>query len=254
MFKAIWVAGMPRAGSMWTFNIVRALVRRAGYRVLPEEIFITDAETLDYANQQIAVNRDPNTVLVLKIHMCLAALPPGHFVITNLRDVRDAMMSYMRFMRVDFDKAFETAKVMVDTTEHYLGFPEDQRMALRYEDVTSAPAAAVAHIAGRIGLRLSDEAADEIAARFSKAKVKDMIEEKTRSVSEALAKKQASCVNNLISKGQGGTAIIDRVTGFQSDHVSDYRDGAWRDLLAEQQILTVNEAFGDWLARHGYAA
>ena len=61
MFKSVWVAGMPRSGSMWTFNVARELVMRVGFHVLPEEIKLTDQECADYANQEIASNRNPDT-------------------------------------------------------------------------------------------------------------------------------------------------------------------------------------------------
>jgi hypothetical protein len=47
---------------------------------------------------------------------------------------------------------------------------------------------------------------------------------------------------------------MDRSTGFQSGHVSDYRDGDWRRHLSREQILAMDAAFGDWIARHGYPA
>ena len=77
MFKVVWVAGMPRSGSMWTYNVARELARRVGYRVLPETVFVTDADACAYANHEIASYRDPKTVFVIKIHARLDPLPAG---------------------------------------------------------------------------------------------------------------------------------------------------------------------------------
>ncbi|NJO37590.1 MAG: sulfotransferase domain-containing protein [Rhizobiales bacterium] len=254
MYKVIWVAGMPRSGSMWTFNVVRALARGAGYRVLPEEVFVTELEAFDYAHREIAANRDPGAVLVLKVHARLDAIPPGNFVITNLRDIRDSAFSYMRFMHVDFETALAKGRTQTAIVDHYLRFPERQRMVLRYEALTSAPADAVARIAERIGVRIHDHAAQAIATTFSRASVKALIEQMSSAVRGAAGSGHPTGGHNLLRRGDGVITVMDRSTGFQSGHVSDYRDGDWRRHLSREQILAMDEAFGDWLARHGYAA
>jgi len=252
MFKVIWVAGMPRSGSMWTYNVVRELAKRAGYRVLPDEVFISDEDSYAYAVRETAACQDSRTIFVLKIHACINAIPPSHFVITNLRDARDAVMSYMRFMQVDFDQALAANRVNVTIADHYQRFPEEQRMVLRYEDLRTSPIATVAGIAERIGLGVEEGAAEEIASQFSKEKVRALIETRDRRYREAAESRQPLVGEVLLHRAGGGIATFDRATGFQSDHVSDYEDGTWRELLSEEQVATMNAVFGTWLARNGY--
>jgi len=38
MEKIIWVAGMPRAGLMWTSNVIRDALAEAGYDVQPKQV------------------------------------------------------------------------------------------------------------------------------------------------------------------------------------------------------------------------
>ncbi len=254
MFKVVWVAGMPRSGSMWTFNVTRELIRRAGFRVLPEEVKLTDQECVDYANEEIAANRDPDTIFVLKIHARLASLATGQFVITNIRDVRDVIMSYQRFMRVDFETALEACKSNMHTANHYLAFPEEQRLALRYEELTVKPAETAARIADCVAGGIDDDAISRVVARFSKEKVRALTESKDRQYQRHLAGERLSPGEILLNRPDGSPAMIDRTTGFQSDHVSDYRDGEWRKLLLAGQIRAMEDAFGDWLEQQGYAA
>ncbi len=254
MFKVVWVAGMPRSGSMWTFNVTRELARRAGFRVLPEEIKLTDQECADYANREIVANRDPNTIFVLKIHAKLSSLAPDHLVITNIRDMRDVTMSYQRFMHVDFGKALEMCKVALGIANHCLAFPEAQRLTIRYDELTAKPAKTVACIADRLTGGVENDVADEIVAQFSKEKVRALTESKDRQYQRSLEGERLPQGEILLSRADGDIATIDRSTGFQSNHVSDYRDGDWRQSLSAEQTLAMEDAFGDWLKRYGYAA
>jgi hypothetical protein len=40
--KAVWIASVPRCGSMWVFNVTRRLARDAGLEVLPTPVPQTD--------------------------------------------------------------------------------------------------------------------------------------------------------------------------------------------------------------------
>lgn len=253
MFKVIWVAGMPRSGSMWTYNVVRALAKRAGYRVLPETVFVTDGDACAYANREIAANQDPMTVFVIKIHARLEPLPAGDFVITNLRDPRDAVISYMRFMRIDFDQALSAIRINLDIADHYQSLSEERRMVLRYEDMTGSPLETVASTAERVGLGADQEAAVDIASQFGKDKVKAMIQMRDRRYHEAGNDDRPFFGEMLLGRGDGDVTTMDRTTGFQTDHVSDYQDGSWHQFLSADQVVSMNQAFGDRLTRNGYA-
>ena len=252
--KVIWVAGIPRSGSMWTFNVVRELARRSGFRVLPEDVMISDKEWLAYANQETVTNRDPDTVFVLKTHSRLSGLPPDHFVIANIRDIRDVAMSYQRFMHCDFEEALKMCKIYIETADHYQALPEAQRLTIRYDELTASPTDLVARIAERITGSVGDDVAFEIGAQFSKEKVKELTDSKDRRYQRSLETGQLASDETLLARQDGAYVTIDRSTGFQSNHVSDYRDGEWRQCLNAAQIGAMEDVFDNWLKRYGYAA
>ncbi len=82
--RAIWVASVPRTGSMWTFNIVRDLVRSAGRQVLPEIVPHADHEMEAIGKAGIAVSDD--ATYVLKVHTAIAQDLPKSFFIVTRRD------------------------------------------------------------------------------------------------------------------------------------------------------------------------
>ena len=45
-YKVVWVASMPRTGSMWAYNVVRELVRAAGRAVEPERVPVDELAML----------------------------------------------------------------------------------------------------------------------------------------------------------------------------------------------------------------
>ena len=93
-------------------------------------------------------------------------------MITNLRNARDAVMSYMRFMRTGFDQVLSVIGTNLGLANHYQSLPEDRRIVLRYKDMIGSPAAVVAGIAERIGLDVGGDVVADVAARFRKDRSK----------------------------------------------------------------------------------
>ncbi|MDP7195114.1 MAG: hypothetical protein QF864_02830 [SAR202 cluster bacterium] len=40
---------------------------------------------------------------------------------------------------------------------------------------------------------------------------------------------------------------FDENTGFQSNHVSNYKDGDWNDILTSDEIEEINSKFETWI-------
>lgn len=254
MFEVVWISSMPRSGSMWTYNVVRELVRRSGYRVLPEDVALSDRDCAEYFNHEMPAHRGPGTVFVLKMHACLTDIPPSHFVITNVRDIRDAVVSYMRLMHVGFDDALEYYGAFTGIADHYVGLPDERRMVIRYDEMTSAPAEIVRRIAERLSLPVNHALVEDVTVQFSKEKVAALIESKDRQVRDLTPYGRLPEGQVLLDRADGVAVTVDRSTGFQSGHVSNYQDGTWRDLLSDDEAGALDQTFGEWLTRHGYAA
>ena len=66
MEKMIWVAGMARAGSMWTNNVIRDALTQAGYEVLPEQVPWRDEDKRRIVLAEALPDQNPSRVYVLK--------------------------------------------------------------------------------------------------------------------------------------------------------------------------------------------
>src|SRR5438309_1200344 len=98
--KAVWVASVPRTGSMWTFNVVRDLVRSTGRAVQPEIVPHADEEMEAIGTAGLG---DPGeAVYVLKVHTRVPADMARSCYVVTRRDLRDSVVSFMRFTKTDF--------------------------------------------------------------------------------------------------------------------------------------------------------
>ena len=57
-FNSIWVATVPRTGSMWTTNVIREIFSSKKFKILPESQKISDAEWLTYYKSNVLFDRE----------------------------------------------------------------------------------------------------------------------------------------------------------------------------------------------------
>ncbi len=249
--KLVWIASMPRSGSMWAFNVARALLQEAGREVHPAQVPKDDAQMVRCAREGLA-DPDPRRTWVLKVH---DRIPPdferSRFVVTR-RDLRDALVSYMRFLRCDFPRAFEMIAAAPAFYDTYDRAGSERVLLLDYGQIVDAPAAAAGRIAEFLELTVEVAARERIAERFSKANVQRLVQDTEQALERRHRAGQEISRDEIVFAVDGSVRAFDRSTGFQSGHVSDYRDGDWRHLLSPDQQSLIHDSFGDWLRARGY--
>ena len=249
--KAIWIASMPRSGSMWAFNVTRELVKAAGCRAVPERI-PQDSEAM--VSRAIATIQDPDplNIAVVKIHDRLRVPPPASRFIVTHRDLRDALVSWQRFMQSDFDTALKAMSGGAKVCDHYHGFPADVTLHVKYEDIRDRAPEVIRDIGGFLGLAPSETEVDDIHERFRKKNVANRIMATVEGIKARRAKGETIAKDEFVRIGSGNIRTFDVTSGFQSGHVSGYRDGDWRNLLSAEEKSRIRETLGNWLARNGY--
>ena len=249
--KLVWITSMPRSGSMWAFNVARALLQAAGREVHPAQVPKDDSQMMRCAREGLA-DADPRRIWVLKVH---DRIPPdferSRFVVTR-RDLRDALVSYMRFLRCDFPRAFEMIAAAPEFYDTYDRAGPERVLQLDYGQIVGAPAAAAARIADFLAPSVEESARDRIVERFSKANVQRLVRSTEQSLEHRHRAGEEISRDEIVLAVDGSVRAFDRATGFQSGHVSDYRDGDWRHLLSPAQQSLIHDSFGDWLRAHGY--
>ena len=252
-FKCLWVAGMMRSGSMWTFNVARAALRAAGRQVLPDPVPQADEEMFGFANQA-KVDQDINKVWVLKVHSFIRKDAPRSGFINTRRDLRDALMSYMRFMLCDFDHALAAMVEAGEITEYYKSFESNMILHLRYEHIVNHPLDVARDIAEFCGVTLTEAGIANVVGQFEKARVERLIRDRENEIKQRADAGEVILESELVPQRFQSNVVraFDPKTGFQSGHVSEYRDGSWRELLTQGQQQRMHAVLGDWLRRNGY--
>lgn len=236
--KIVWVAGMPRTGSMWCMNVTRALLAAAGRTVLPARI-PADPQKMAAHGVEALADDEPTRVWVLKTHALVES--PRSLFISPRRDPRDAMISYMRFMGVDFETALQAALSWKEICDFYDRLPAEIRLQVDYGEITRTPAAVAGRIAAFLGLQLPAGEVEAIVASFSKEKVAGLIRETEQRVRTHIVAHDPAAREEVTRMPNGGFRAFDPNTGFQSRHVSAYRDGDWRRILSSEQRRRIEE-------------
>lgn len=240
-YRAVWVASVPRTGSMWTFNVVRDLLRGAGRAVRPEVVPHADAEMEAIGRAAIVVG---DGVAVLKVHSRIPADLPHSFYLVTRRDLRDSLVSFMRFTHCDFDGGLRFLAGAVRLERHYGRFPADRSLQIEYGDIIARPEAVVRTIARRLGIEAGAFLAAEIVERYSKPNVEARLIERERLLRQKLDARQPLDVREFVPLPDHSLRAFDLATGFQSGHVSAYEEGDWRHILSPEQRAAVEGLIG----------
>ena len=247
--KIVWIVGMGRSGSMWTFNTTRALAKACDLTAMPATVPADEDENLREA-RAASKSVDPRLLWILKSHKQIpeSAFAGSKFIATR-RDPRDILISQMRFAALDFAGALKAAVYYAKTADYYRRFPDSIRLELTYPDIVGDPSGSCTTIAGFLGLSPSRGAIDAIVQTYSKDRVKRVIDGLgTQEESEA----NTAGDSKTVLRVDRNERLYDTRSGFQSGHVSDYRDGDWRQILSADQQARMNRELQRWLAANGY--
>jgi hypothetical protein len=241
--KAIWVASVPRTGSMWTFNIVRDLVRSTGRQVLPDVVPHEDEAMEAIGKAGIAASDE--ATYVLKLHIPISAsLEKSCFVVTQ-RDPHDSLVSFMRFAKCDFDYGLRFLASAIRLDRHFATFPRDRTIVIAYTDIASRPATVISEIGRRLSIDVDPALANTLVERYSKTSVQARLVEREAQLKTKISNKQPVDLRDFVPSMDNSIRAFDTDTGFQSGHVSAYKDGEWRGILTPAQQWAVEKLIED---------
>ncbi len=243
----IFVSCMPRSGSMWAYNVTRELIRSAGVEPIPQKV---PPDATPYLTKAFEEPVGENQAYCIKTHYPVDPEKPDTLIINTYRDIRDAVISQMRFMHLSFEEAFGDGKKWMRLTDMYSDGKSDNILQICYERIVTEPMEVIRRIDRFIGTEASEQRMEEIQEQFSKEKIKRKIDDmKGISTEQILAN---ASVMDGIRNADGSYRVFDRNTGFQSNHITSQRDGQWREALTEQQQQYLAESTAEWLTRYGF--
>ena len=252
MKKLIFIAGMSRAGSMWTYNVTRRLLESSGYIPLPERIPADDREAID---EMTSTDPGEKGVFCIKTHRRIDPIHPDMRIICPYRDVRDAMYSYMKFMKCPFERALLAARGMMENVDYYLLKGKTNVLPLQYDRIINKPAGVIQCIAGFLKLEPSEVEVTEIADAYSRENVKKYL----KRLDDIKVDKEGQLIDykeiaryTTMPRLDGSYRIYDNSTGFQSSHITTGKEGEWRQKLDRGQQKALIKVTAQWLKRYKF--
>jgi len=249
----VFIAGMPRAGSMWTYNVIRSCLAAAGKTVLPEEPPVNERDAIMEA---VSKPVSGDAVYCIKTHERLPLDLPNARYVCNYRDVRDAMVSYMRFMGCDVDFGLKTVQWMMDLTDYYFSAAPERRVTISYDAIgASGGVRLIESLCRFLGLNIPKKTIKQIAQKYAKSRIRNLVKTLNRvELDNSGAPVQSGQAGQITAAPgtHGDFRVYHKATGFQARHITATKNAEWKQLLAEADQRRLMELTGDWLSRYGF--
>ena len=136
--------------------------------------------------------------------------------------------------------------------DYYRIFPREKIHHIAYENITSAPDKTCREIARFLSIDISDADIKSIADMYSKKNVAERIVKKEQDIMKRIQNNATVSEDDFVRNIDSSLRAYDTETGFQSGHVTSYRDGEWKKILTQSQQEKMYDVLGDWLMKNGY--
>ncbi len=248
----VLVAGMPRAGSMLTYNIVRELYKALGYMVLPESIPKDEKELLPLV---LAMPPRDKTVYCIKTHCGIrpeALSGKDVKLINNIRDVRDAALSYKRFTKADFPTVLQQVSSMIEVADFYKDNFGLMRLEVRYDDLEKDLILVINRISKYLGLSVPGDVVKNIAIRLDKKSVKKKLDKLSSAINPKTGEVKDDSYE-AVPNFDGTYRAFDKSSSFQTNHITSLGKPGWRETFNDEEIGLLSKMVDGWLVENGFS-
>ncbi len=234
----IFASGMFRSGSTLQFQLISALIERAGlgHRMpwtMPEDF-------ADFA----AEHDDKPELLVFKTHVCKhpmrERLRDGRaLAIGAHRDLRDVAVSGATKAGVEPTPAYckELMEGCMACARGWEGSPGILEQS--YTLLTQDPKRACMQMAAHLEVPCEESLAESLALEFSMGQQRERI---ACAIQEGRMRKPTPDAKMLHMEDEL----------LHPNHIDDGREGKWRGVLCEDAVGVIESIAGDWLLARGY--
>ena len=236
---------------MWTQNVLREIFASQKINITPQKIVKNEDDALKYHFKTVNEN-ESDLISIIKIERLIGKKDAKNTkIIINFRDPRDAVASYKRFMKhinYEFKDLLELVKKFIIWIEYYRkNFSEEQILEVHYKDIINQPLKIFKQFELFLELKISEKITSEIINKFSKNKVLQIIKKNDDYVKKSFKDSKNLNEENMIIEGNKIVRSYDVGTGFQTGHISNFKDGDWSNVFTEKEINIINTNFKDWL-------
>ena len=255
-YKSIIVASAPRTGGMWTYNVLREIFLNLKKNIIPLNIPQDDNQMLNYHLKNLKSSND--SISIIKIHKLIKKEYTNKTkILINIRDPRDAAISYKRFMKFknySFQQTINFIKNSIDLIWYYRkNFDKENFLEIDFKDIIDNPRKIFPKLEKFLNLEIKQKMVDKIIKKFSKKKISEILKKNENDLIKLIEKKQQISRKNLIILSKDNVRIFDEKTGFQTGHISNYKEGDWKQHFSNDEILIINNKFKKWLRLNNFS-
>ena len=254
-YNSIIIGSPPRTGGMWTYNVVREIFVNLKKKIVPLEIPQNDNQMLDYHYKNLKSHNDYISIIKIegKIKKEYANKTK---ILINIRDPRDAVISYKRFMKLKIYSFLETINFINNSINLILyyrkNFSKKNLLEINFKDIVDNPRKIFPQLEKFFNLKINEKIVDKIIKKYSKKKVSEMIKKKENYLKKIIEKKQQINKQNLVILSKNNIRAFDEKTGFQTGHISNYKEGEWKQHFSNNEILLINNKFKKWFLSNNF--
>ena len=251
--NTIWIASVPRTGSMWTTNIIREIFFEGNLNVFPKDQIQSDKEILEYYNSKAQLDENKLNKFVLKIHRKLTILPPRSKIVTNIRNPYDICASHNEFMKCDLDKSISVASDLSNWIKYYENIYNDIFL-VKYEDIENQTNILIQKLSKFCEVKLSEMQIQNIISKYSRNKVMNIIKNNDQEIKSKINKQELIDPKKIVRFKNGSYRSFDIKTGFQTAHVSQRKSGEWKKIFSSQEVNIIIEKLDSVAVELGYSS
>jgi len=223
----VFIAGMPRSGSTFSFNIVRCLLEARGsvYQEPTESILSALRRTGEANHLLLKSHRGDRVTLGLAK---LGAIK----VVCTVRKPEDSIASWMTTFGFTLEESLSAMNAWLRM------FNAIRRCSLivSFEDIDRDPRSAAWKIARYVCDDADEFAVEQIAIEFTKERVKNL---------SAQVEARNGDIQDL------GFSFMDKKTLFHRRHVSSVDTIAAADRISRKQVLLIRQSLAQWCDAEG---
>jgi len=250
-FNSIWIASIPRTGSMWTTNIIREIFLEGNLNVFPKDVIQYDKEILNYFNSTAQLDDNILNKYVLKIHSKLTVLPPRSKIITNIRNPYDICASHNEFMKCDLNKSILVASDLSNWVNYYKNL-YNNIFSVKYEDIENEPNVLINKLTNFCEINLSELQIENISLNFSKNKILKLIKSNDEEIQKKINRNEEIDQKKIVRFKNGSYRSFDINTGFQTGHISTRKSGEWRKFFSTEETDIIIDKLDSIAVELGY--
>jgi Sulfotransferase domain len=223
----VFIGGMPRSGSTFSFNIARDILERRGNVYQEPDSHLLDVIERSSGSDHIVLKAhcaDDLTIRLIHIGAVKA--------VVTVRKPEDAIASWMDTFGFSLDESIQHMTNWIEMFQRL----QDRALIIPYDQIDRHPLRAVESIAGFLCGDVDPAEIADLAKRYSKERVKEFSDRIETS---------GACVKDI------GFSHYDSKTFFHRRHVSTLHSQEATQRIGQELVFAIRRSLGRHVDRNG---